>query len=829
MIDLKVLEQRGITPQSLEAALKGDPLGKAPERALIKPGIDLAPEQKDREMRVQSLINRIRSRIQEGMTRNLADFRTYYALDILWDTPFRQINPTLLQTFLESDPNDEKVYKAFQDWGLTNWIEEKKDPKTGKAVKSLNLPVFVNVIVPLVKAYVTIRWAKIMNDRRLTPFFKYEPVKLTGELTLKCDVLTDRVQVMAEQYGYFDVMKQAVLKMLHYSQCFQFPKEEWHYEEQVRKATPEDVRLGIKKTEEGDKVLAQEDDEITVTDREGLRYHLPHPTRTFYDLAHGPYTFNYDSGCEYAGYWRIARYREILDSTFWNKEQVALGSVDLVSGNRLFFTTVYTACTLTIPVVKPANTPSGGAAAASLGVGAGNLDREKEIATLYYGTEHGDQGVLVTEYFEKLIPSENGLGDYDKPVWFRFVVAGDGCTILYAAPLPYCPIIYYGYDADESRSKNASMSLEIAPFQDQFSNMLTQIILTAKQNLANVVFIDEDQVTETSKTFIQNIGEKFFRALNIISFSGKKAFKGQNRVVDAAHSVTFPKGNVAELINVLKTILDVLERVLVMSSQEVAQAASHEQTREEVKNIAGSTNTRVVFTAVPVDIARDAWKRQIYYALMAYGDDEFFVHVPTEVPLTDELLTALGFSVIEKPLAHPNDRWRRMKVKKHGLAVPLWELASNRDNEDRTNYEKIATLLATITDKLIANPMTAQAIGPDQAIELANQICYFAGLPRNVKLRNVGGAAPEQQQAAAQQQLQQVVQTVLQQVNQNLQTELKPLLDHAAQTAQATAQNSQDLSLVMPQIAQIMQALNIQVPHPANDNGNPTPAAQPRQ
>lgn len=738
------------------------------------------------------LINRIRSRIQEGMTRNFADYRIFLALDEAWNVPFKQISPTLVQQLMDRDPNQESVYKAFQDWGLTHLISERTDPKTGKSTKSLSLPTFFNIFVPLVRAYVTIRWAKIMNDRRLTPFFKYEPIDQTTVLTAVCKALTDRVQIMSAQYGYFDVMKQAVLKMLHYSTCFEFVKCAWDYRDTWKEADEVDVMLGHKR-EDGEP--ASKGDPIKVTEREGLSYHHPHPTRTYYDLAHPPYQFNYDYGPEYAGYWRIARYREILyNPYFWNRNKIALGTFDLIADNRLFFTSVYAGCTMSMGVVKPQpKAPEGPVIAAELGVGTSTMDREREIANLYYGTEHGDQGVLITEHWERLIPVENGLGDYDCPVWFRFVVAGDGCTILYAEPVPYCPVTYYGYDADESRTRNASLSLEVLPFQDHFSNMLTQIILTCKQNLANLTFIDEDQLMTGDPTQrqgaretidqIRNIGEGMYRFLNIFGFSSKRAIRmnvGTRGIPEVVQSWQFPRGNVAEMSNVLRTILEILERVLVMSSQEIAQAATHELRVDEVRNIAASTSSRLQHTATPVDIARDAKKRQIYCGLMAFGDEDFWVRLPSDIPLTQEQLAQVGFTAHKKHLTSKDDRFVEYRIKKKDLltAVPIWALASTRDGEDRVDGVRVAQAMALFIQSLLSNPITAQALGPDQALEWANQISQMMGFPKDFKLRNMAPqATAEQQRAEAQEQLKQVLDLVLKTVDSQMTKDLKPLLD----------------------------------------------------
>lgn len=796
MVDLDILRKRGIHDEALRAKLSSNPLTWKADG--------------DEGLRLQ-MHNRHRSRIQEAMNRNFQDYRIYHALDTAWDTPFRQISPTLLGDFLEKDPNDEEVNSKIKEWGLTHMITQEVDQRTGKETgkKSFNLPMFFEVFVPLVKAYVTIRWAKIMNDRRLTPFFKYDPAKVTAINKLKCGVITDRVQVMSNQYGYYDVTKQAVLKMLHYSSCLQFVKEEWDQEEQLKYADETDVALK-RLTEEGKECVVG--DEIWHTTKEGIRYHLPHPTRFFSDLNHGNWTYNYDCGSEFAGYWNIRRYRDILNAGLWNGDAISIGPNSLVQDHRTFFASVYSACTLLMPV-SSTKTNDGNTLLAQTGGGIGDLDKEKQLAYLYYGTDHLDQGVLVTEYFEKLNPKQNGLGDYDADVWFRFVVAGDNTTYMYATPLPYCPIVYYGYDADESRTNNASLSLECLPFQDHFGNTLSQILLTAKQNLANMTLVDTDILEPEAIKKMQGLGEQYFRFLNIFGFSGKKMQRLQARTMEAIQGHSLPKGNIAELTNVLNTILDVLERVLVMSSHEVAQAASHEQTREEVRNIAQSTSTRLLFTATPVDIAREAWKRQLYQGVMAYGDDDVYAHVPSDVPLTKEVITKLGFTFVdEDEHTTASDNHRAVRVDKKRTAIDLWTLASTRDGEDRANDSQMAQVMAMMARDLMANPITAQAIGPDQAIQIANQIAQLAGLPRDFILRNVNPqAGPEQAQAQAQQQLQQVVQIVLQQVNQNLQNELKPLLDH-------TMANSKDIAL-------IIKAMGINVPNPATagDTSQPQP------
>lgn len=809
MVDPDILRDHGLTPDKLEEWLKGDPdtwdaVPHTPDSHATGGFPIPQGELTDRQKRHRLLL-RIRSRIQEGMSRNFADFPIYHALDLAWNTPLRGVSATMVRDFLDSDPNTDQVYQAAQRLNLTSLITQVPDPKDPtKSIKRFNFPTFFEVLVPLVRSYVTIRRGKIMNDRKLTPFFKYEPLNPTAELTVKCEAITQRVQTMHMQYDYYSTVDQAVFAMLHYGQQLVFPMEEWHSESQLKNADAYDVMMGAVKYGQkdaiGNDMVADIGDVIEAKTREGIRYGTPHPSRTYRDLAHPPCTFNSDSGCEYGGYWAIRRFKDIYNNTnYWNRDKVSLGVTDIMTANRVFFNTVYPCAINAMGVATPpAKMPSGVAGAYEMGAGAGQDDRESAIATTYYGSEHGDQGCLVTEHFEKLVPKDNGIGTYPFPVWFRFVVAGDGATVLYAAPMVYSPIIYYGYDPDQNRRVNSSLSLETLPFQDMFSQVLTQTVLTAKQNLANITFVDEAQLPEDSVRKVENIGEGLYRSLNILRFNSRQAARGLNKVAEAVIPATLPKGSTAELINVLREILNILERVLVMSSQEIAQAASHELRVDEVKNIAQSTSSRLQFTATPVDLAREAHKRQIYQGLMAHGDPKFFVSIPSDVPLTYENLEAMGFTfgMTEKGGKNPGreravnvlSATTAIKPEKHVVgwidkkktALPIWWMASTRDGDERNDNTRLGVAMAQAVGVYMQNPMTSQAIGPDQAIELGNRIFHFLGLPKDFKMRNVGGT-PEQQQAAQQQQLKQITDLVTAIANQVTIKGIEPLLEENKQ------------------------------------------------
>ena len=305
-----------------------------------------------------------------------------------------------------------------------------------------------------------------------------------------------------------------------------------------------------------------------------------------------------------------------------------------------------------------------------------------------YATTDEDKALFVTEVFMKLKPSawdlcwsEDGkkvASDY--PVWFRFVMASDD-TVVYAEPMAYTPNIYYGYDADGSRVRNASMALELIPFQDQLGNLLSQILLTVKQNLANVVFYDMNIVDADQVRRLQNAGEQSIRGINLVGYDSEKNLKAGLDNRNTFQRIDLGKQSTAELMNTLNTVISIAERMLAFSAQELGSAASHQQSAEEVRVISNSIGVRVAYTGTFIDDANDAWKRQLAAGMMAYMDSEFVAEVSPETLNLDEILKKLGFEVVSKGTGKTKTRIKGSKEKL--MPLLLDGLVSNKDGLDR--------------------------------------------------------------------------------------------------------------------------------------------------
>lgn len=716
MLNTAIFEAHKLTPEHLKPLFTAD--------------------EADRKDGVKQLHHLINERIESGRRKNLTDWRIYAAIDMAYDAPFAQTTPTIIQhvvdNCLKGEMSYEQTLNAVKDWGLSmdDLFSTIKNDKGEVTELVPNVPTFFKVLVPLVKAYVTIRLSKLFTDRNQIPLFKYEPLKMTEANRVKCEVITDLVAAMASQYGYSSDLRNAIFKTLLYSTCLMFPKEAWHHESvDLNEDVAEDAGEERDEEDEGEDYTEPTlGGEQSVTLREGLRYFQPHPTRMFYDLMSPLSSINTDTGVRFAGYWSVMRYRDIKDiEDYWNVERILTGTdwFHNVKGASRYFSEVYP-CALKYPEV--------------------GKDREgdRETRAVYYGENNMDSAVFLTYVFMKIVPKTYGLGTYGKPVWFRFVVANES-TVLYAEPLPYCPVIYFGCDADDARDRNSSLGLELVPWQDHVGNILSQIILTAKQNLTNVVFYDTNQVDSADVAKLVNSGENKFRGTNYLGYDSLKSRMTGVDHRQAFHPIELAKQSTLELTQSLTTVIGVMERLIQFSAQEVGSAASHQQSAQEIRVISTNTSTRVAYTGAFIDDAIDAWKRQLYYASLAYMDQEFIAQVSTDIQGLEAIVADLGFEVIGRSGDKATVRGTAPRK------LLLEGFSSTKDGPDRGVDSGTASVMLQTIQQVASNQLLAQAVGPEALLEMMTRAAHLAGAPKDfsLKLADIGGASPVQDPNAA--------------------------------------------------------------------------------
>jgi len=743
----------------------------------------------EKRPKVKKLVESIRDVIRDGINRNRTDYRLYKAMDWSYDQPFYQVSYTQLRGLMSNQPDDNKVLETVNSWGLAHLLPDVLDENgkvccgaNGKPQKAVNLPVFFQVFVPVCMAYITIRWAKLFNDRNLNPLYKYEPVQFTKENRFRCEVLTQIVQRMATQFDYKADMRQTILQTLLYGFCINFPREAWFVEKQLDESGKEKIV------------------------REGLRFNMPHPSRLYYDLYHRLSSLNSNSGCEYAGYWELCRYKDIHDNElYWNKDAVGFGALSWFDIGVSDFLDHVFPCTLKFPT----GFNNGGA-------GAGPLDRQNEAAATY-GQGDFNAATLLTQHFQRIIPADYGLGDYKHPVWFRFVYASD-TAVIWAEPLAFDRLPTYAYDADFNRSRFRSLALEIMPFQDHVGNLLSQWILAVKENLINPVFYDKDKIPAEYLKRLQNLGQKMYNGRLFIPYSGTETLRMKVDQREAFYVPPFSHHQTGEVATLISGVLSMLDRVMQLSPQEIGQAAAHEQTAEETRVIERNTSTRVTFTGSFIDDGDYAKKVAIYDATMAHADDDVTVGISSSMASTDaefkKLLNSVGFTIQDETTYDPEnpDAMRAVKGKKS--ALQLESFASTRDFNERIDNPAVADAMSKIFLAIAGNPVLIQSIGPMQLVELLNQIITTTGLPKEFKLKgkNVDLNAPQEEQAN---QVQQMMKQFAQEIQQLVVTKQQETLQAAGeQSAQMIQQASQQIAQTVGQsvqeVAQQTQAVGQQ-------------------
>jgi len=604
------------------------------------------------------------------------------------------------------------------------------------------------------------------------------------------------VDVMTTQMGYRMAERDSIFQMLQYGIALNFPMERWYTEEQ----------LGA-------------DDKPEIV-KEGIRWAIPHPSKMYYDLAHRTSTLNTDTGCEYAGYWDVMRWRDVrTNKNYFNTDKVSYGPSDWISNYWNPYNTLYP-CQMSFPSLASP--------------GSGDLDRQKQVSL--YSTADDDKATIVAPHFEKLIPSDWGLGDYGYPMWFRFVM-GHTDTVIFVEPLCYRPTSYYGYDADTNRSLNASLSLELLPWQDMLGNYLSQLLYSIKKNLASVTFYNQEIVTEDDIRQINSPDEAVYRGLMFIGRSKRELSWQQNTTEEAFNSISFPKHNIQEITLGITTMLSLMERMLGFSAQEVGQPAVHEQSATEITTIHGNSTVRLDHTRSFVEDGMNARKRSLYDGMMAYSDDDIFAQIGEINEQTRKDLAALGFEVEEE--AVPGRTKAGVRGTKKSLDIDGF--TSNREGGKRINNVQIAAAMIKMFETVLAQLLLVQAMGLPQIADMLNLVFEYAGMPREYKITVKDVPAGEQQgqqedlmkqlAAISQKVAQQVVGESMTQLAETLKVKVIAPIEEAIKKTQEIvgqeAQKNQEQDAALTKIMQILQVATQRPPGLPQGPGGPTMGVPP--
>lgn len=778
MIDYEILKQHGTTDDRLrEFFTAKEP---TPARAKkMEPG-ELKALRKDIEGR-QKFEKMVQGWLQEHIVYSLGNHAKYSAVDMAWDS--MPINHTMLplMQYAQGRIDLGRTERALKD--VPNGDKYLRRDKNGQVI-GIDLPKFTEVNINLIRSVITRRVAaQAVKYNKLWPYYKYEPRDKTQVGKLRADTVSQRMDIMADQFDFRHHQTQETRDMFLYAKSVSFPRSYWERELQLERASRADEFQADGKIPTKVKIV-----------KEGISWVNPHPSRMFYDNNYPLASLNTDTGCEYVGFWDVTRWGDIADNAaYFNRKAVSYtsGMCDWFSTYWAYFNQYFTTIIPpTIPQARGDNQTF-------------TNDRKNQIG-LFTGQQE-NVSTIFSHIWIKVRPSNWGWGDYPHKVWVHLKVAGDA-TVVYAKICPSSPCSVASYNENDSRMLNISLAHELMPFQDQLSNLFSQLLETIKADLFSVAVLNTDVFPDTEKgktvrESFENVmrGKDFYTSMNLLEVSFEKlrqmgiAITADNifKVVRAT-----PNTAITAIFESIARVIDMADRLMVMSPHEQGQAASHEISATESMHINNTTDNVYDFIGAALDEARAAKKRILFESLIACGDDD--VELPVANRYSDQTIAKAGFQVKEADSDDPVG-YKTIMGNKTSLVHDY--TFTSRDGGERTAGQQSATVLVQLFQSLgslqpeIQNAIFS-AMGKEKVFEIINEIFRMTDAGVDMKLELKPGESDE---------------LMLAQDKQVMES-----LNRLAQMVQADAATVAQLKQVISQIApQAAQALQQQSPPPA--------------
>jgi hypothetical protein len=667
---------------------------------------------------------RIQSRVHEGVRRCLENYQFTAALDLAWDGPniTKELVPITL--YAQKKITFSKLKDSLKDLSDETKAQFCKYDDH-KNLVGVDLPALLKVSTNLVRSLITKRTAAIASRYvRSFPLFSYEPRGTSFVAKLKADVLSQRVDAMTDAYGYRHDLTQSIREMLLYPFSIEFPVCAWDRDTSVRKKV---VKNGLQP--EKDYTI-----ESYIT-REGVPFHRPHPTKVFHDPSHPLSSLNTDTGCNYVGYWQVMRFGDVKDDgRYWNRSSISFdrGFAAQFAAYSSYFE-IYS------------NRAPSFNSSTDIGVDvAGANDRERNVGL--YTSEDKDRSLMVTNYFEKVVPKEVGFGTYDRPVWVRYVVAAD-YTVLFAEIVPYTPATVFQYNCHDGKLLNNSFGHEVAPFGDLVNNMLANLLLVQKTSMIRVITADVDLLGGINGELAENVkklreqvkGEGLYAHPLYLEVKGSQA---QEMGQDPRRAVTITEAqaiqSVQSYFDSLFKILSLAERMLGTSANESAQSEPRQISATESQTISNTVGLAVGFASQGVDEAVAAKKKLLYEAMLAFADNKVFVPVVNRYQ--SKTIRAAGFDIVNEDQEgegvienYVDDRPRRYTVTGDKTNLVYEYTFTSRDGAERPSNPKAAEVLVQLVAQLAQMPGVLQDMGKEQLHNLLNAIVRLSGVGVDMK------------------------------------------------------------------------------------------------
>ena len=748
-VDPKVLEKFGTTNERLREFFTAEPFTARKQASMRK---KLAPAEYDKAIKAnekdcdrrQKFEDQLNAWLEEHILFSLKNYHRYAAIDLAWDScPInKRILPLMM--YAQGRIDSSAAEKSLSE--LPDGATYIRKDAAGKTV--IDLPKFTEVNINLIRSVITRRVAsQAVKYDSLWPFFKYEPRSTTQVGKLCADLTSQRMDIMADQYGYRHFQTQVTRDMFLYTHSTAFPRCSWEREVQIEVDRSKPVELTT-----GTDLPVR-----TKVVREGVAWVNPHPSRVFFDNNYPMSSLNTDTGCEYVGFWDVARWGDIKNNLqYFNRKSVSFSgdAVGWFQSYAGYFNQYFDK--VASPTLPDQNDPNAN-------------DRKNNIG-IYTG-EMENTSCFFTHIWRKIIPQEWGIGTYPHPVWIHLKVAGDA-TVVYADICPSSPAAVFAYNANDGRMNNISVAEELMPFQDQLTNLFSQLLAIAKADLFSVGVLNTDVFPDTPEG--NRVKEEFRRALN------GKNFYEQTQILEASFSKlgqlnidpskiftivrSHPNTAINTIFNAIVQVLGMADRLMVMSQHEQGQTAPHEISATESNQLAGSTETVYAFISNALDEGRAAMKRVCFESMIAKGSDDVQLTAASRYPR--QVIEKAGFKVIDDDMGEPMGYFTILG-QKHSLNHDY--IFTTRDGGDRAANQQGATVLVQLVQSIFAAPPEVLTelinhIGKEKLFEIFNSIFRMADAGVDLKLEIKPGEDDSFGLASSEEQITGVIQQLAEQL-----------------------------------------------------------------
>lgn len=712
MIDFDILSDVGTTNARLREVFTA----KLPSKLKL----DALPEkerksiEKDVETR-KKFEEQIASWIQEQVVFSLKNHSFYAAVDLAWDSLLnRHILPLVL--YAQGRIDVRACSAGLKDLPDGNTYVRKNE--NGDVI-GIDMPKFFEVRINLIRSIITRRLAAQSNKyNNLFPFFKYESRSngLVGRV--RADAVSQRMDIMADQYDYRHVQTQITRDMFLYGHSVAFPRCAWEREIHWEKKP-----IAVEFKPKDGKIPKR----AKVT-KEGVYWVNPHPSRVIWDNAYPLSSLNGDNGCEWVGFWDVCRYGDIQHNPdYFNREQIGF-SADTAA----WFSTYSTYFNQYYDTITPPGIPTDPA-----------QDNDRKVNVGLYTGEMDSSAVFLTDMFVKVVPNKWRLGDYPYPIWLHLKVAGDS-TVIFAEIMPSSPAAVFSFNENDSRQTNISMAHELMGFQDQLTNLFSQLLETVKADLFAVGVINEDlfdseegqKVLKEFRTVLT--GKNYFASMQVLQASFAKLQQvGISLSADNIFKVVRSPANsqITAIFQSITAVIAMAERLMALSPQEQGQPAPREISATETNAISGTTESVYAFISEPIDEGRAAQKRICYESLVSMGADA--VHLPVLNRYPNTAVERAGFKVVDEDIEEPTQLFLNVEGNKTALIHDY--IFTTRDGGERASNTQQAAVLVQLLQAIgTLQPEVQKAVlgamGKSKVLDIINEIFRKSDAGLDLKL-----------------------------------------------------------------------------------------------